>query len=389
MVQIAPEHLFYKHRLLWDCLSELMKVRIAPYKVDVNNLIDNQRVILSFKNAESKGGCVNEGNAVVITDRIDSIDSVLVNSLFNGNECLFEIISEIKRMLEEDKPKSLACITIDDPPLFSSNYGCINYNNLISSCKRHNVHCCIAIVPVDTWYHNKKVVRLFHENQQYISLCIHGVLHLKNDLDRNWSINKCASYLNYGIERVKKFEKKTGLRVSRFIVPPHERLSRTMLEAIAQTEIKGVITAGKVYGYTNEVNSNDYLAGMSPAHWAFNKVPIMLRDSLLGCAYSDNKLKERMKNRVILGQPILFVGHHRDFVNTDDIINKISCFVNKLGVKWSPISEIGDRIFEHGANITNLPRQRMLVNKSKIPKHLIAIAYIRRLVCVLRDSIMS
>lgn len=218
---------------------------------------------------------------------------------------------------------------------------------------------------------------------------MHGVLHLKNDLNRNWNLEKCIAYLNYGVQCIKKFELKTGLSVSRLIVPPHERISEKMIEAITCTEIKGVITAGKVYGYTHDIRHGDNLAGMFPEYWVLDRVPVVLRDSLVECALNTNsKIRKRMKFRSCLDHPVIFESHHADFKNMDCILRNISHFVNELKVNWASISEIEENIYRN-KEILSTPLINDNIHPNSIPFSLTLESKLRRAICILRDNIKA
>lgn len=364
-------------------LMEMLAINICPYVPECGGTELEQQMIFDFEDSIDYFDSRKE--RVVFLNRLDSIDSVLSKNLFSPNSQLFEIVSAI-REIQDYKTSSLACITIDDPNLYSFKYGHIRYRDLVDACKKYGAKCCIAAVPIDLWYFNKDLIKFFHDNCEYIGLCTHGVLHSKKDLERNWSVEKCISYINYGLEHIKRFERKTGLTVSRLIVPPHERLSKNMLEAFSRTEITGVITAGKVNGYTINLEKEEHLAGMLPINRSIGGVPVLLRDSLLHCARTNNiSLRQRMKNRAMLNQAILFESHHKDFKNTDSLIEGICNFVSSLGARWATINEIESAIV--GSNHVESMSTFMSLDASKSRVNSIELggAFIRRWICMTRD----
>jgi hypothetical protein len=79
-------------------------------------------------------------------------------------------------------PEPRASFIIDDPNLHSRRYGYIDFERLVNHASAHGYHATIATVPLDAWYFDRRVAALFSSHKQHLSLMMHGVNHIGDEL---------------------------------------------------------------------------------------------------------------------------------------------------------------------------------------------------------------
>jgi hypothetical protein len=241
-------------------------------------------------------------------------------------------------------PQSRSCITIDDPNLRSMGYGYISYRTLVRQLKNLNAHAEIATVPFDLlFYKNKKVIEFFKNNSKYISLCTHGLFHLNGDLkDNRYTSRTPVSYLKWADDVLKNFERKSGLLVSRLIVPPHELLSKDFLVAAQSIRCLGFCLGGKPNGISINLDPDDISTGLTPASWSYG-MPIFLRENIeaFSNTYSDVGIQQDYLIQSFLNKPLIFCSHSFNYREKSDSLQNAAAYINSIkGVLWSDTETI-------------------------------------------------
>lgn len=242
--------------------------------------------------------------------------------------------------VEQDwiKPPIRACFLIDDPNLHFPSYGFLDYNAICTSAKIHNYHVSLAMVPLDTWYYNSSVAKLFRENQKYFSLIIHGNNHQKYELDRWQSENEIRLQLAQVLKRTSSFEKRTGLTIERFMSAPHGVCSKEVIQEMHHLGFDGLVIDRPYPWYTTKQNpivpENSFLAGWQPSEWVADGFPIIPR--VIQSISNDELIL-----RAFLDQPIILYGHHNDYIDGIDKFEEQTNQINKIAdVHWCSIKEI-------------------------------------------------
>jgi hypothetical protein len=124
-----------------------------------------------------------------------------------------------------------ASIIVDDPNLHRTDYGFIDYRNLVRHADQHNYHVSIAAIPFYMWYTNTAAVAIFRNNPERISLIFHGIDHTSYELGQECSDETAFTILVAGLKRVERFERKSGFS-GRVMTAPHgaftEHFARAM-----------------------------------------------------------------------------------------------------------------------------------------------------------------
>lgn len=220
-----------------------------------------------------------------------------------------------------------ATFILDDLNLNWPSYGYLRYGDLAPHAARHNYHTAIAMVPIDARFAHPRAVRLF-KHQSRLSLVIHGNNHLKSELTRPSTKEDAARLATQALRRIERFERKYGLTVSRTMVPPHERCSVLMLDALLHSGFDAVCYA---YG----VDHDDALIDWHPADVDLaGALPALHREPLF-CS------RDEMTLRAFLGKPLILYGHHGDVGPNLDLLEEAAGNVNRAGdVTWMSVDGI-------------------------------------------------
>lgn len=251
-------------------------------------------------------------------------------------------------------PQLRASLTVDDPNLHSMDYGYLSYNTLVEQLKYLDGHATIATVPFDLlFYQNKKVIDFVKKNSRYVSLCAHGLFHLKGDLKNNKHTSLSpAAYLKWADMVMRRFENKTGLMISRLFIPPHERLGIDFLIAAQSIKCLGFCLGGKPNGITTDIDPDEITTGITPATWSY-EIPIYLRENLAIFSKSapDVGIQQDLLLQAFLNKPLFLCCHHNDFRDGYQTMQKAVNYINSIeDVIWSDTDKICQNNFAFRRN---------------------------------------
>ena len=123
-----------------------------------------------------------------------------------------------------------AAFLIDDPNLHRVRYGYLNFAELAARATTEGWHIAFATIPLDAWLVDRRAVRLFMSSKSQLSLLIHGNNHVKRELARLTTDEQALREMGQALIRIRGFERRTGLAVSRVMAPPHGDYTPTRLE---------------------------------------------------------------------------------------------------------------------------------------------------------------
>jgi hypothetical protein len=287
-----------------------------------------------------------------------------------------------------------ACFIFDDPNLHWPSYGFADYRELAVRAEKENYHVSFATIPLDTWFTHRETANIFRNNPKRLSLLIHGNDHTKQELAQSYSEPERMFLLRQAIERIERLERRTGLAVSRVMVPPHGACSEEMLQALPICGFEGAcISHGSLRAH-NESREWTRTLGFRP----FERV--------LGCpVFPRWAISGDFSNTVLLAaffnQAIILRGHHQDLKGGVEILDESARFINGLGtVHWSNFTELSRLICQpqpfpmdtaSGPPVTNgsIARDRSLAQASivKVSAGRVPAAFVRRLLTEGRDRL--
>ncbi len=219
-----------------------------------------------------------------------------------------------------------ATFLIDDPNLHRPRYGYLDFAELAARSSAEGWHMAFATIPMDGWFVDQRVARLFMRPEPHLSLLIHGNRHVKCELARLTDDNHALREMSQALNRIRRLEARTGLKVSRVIAPPHGVYAPIAARALARLQV-GALCISNPYPWLESDAPRPPLAGWRPAEF-LEGLPIVPRHHLV----SD---PEELVLRAFLRQPLVVYGHHTDAADGLGVFSDAARRVDSLGdVRW-------------------------------------------------------
>lgn len=245
-----------------------------------------------------------------------------------------------------EPPPLRAAFVIDDPNLHWGSYGRLDFRRLAANARTHGYHVSMATIPLDAWFVYPPAARLFRSHTQHLSLCVHGNDHSGPELGRALSKSDGMAMLAQALRRTERLESRSGVSVSRVMVPPHEACSEQMLRLLMRLRFDAVsMTRPHPWIPLTEQLSPyasspaDLAAGWFPAEIREDGFPILLR--------RDFSELEEVPLRAFLDQPLIFYGHLSDLTDGLEPLEVFAQSINSLpDVHWCPLGEIAATNFQ-------------------------------------------
>lgn len=260
---------------------------------------------------------------------------------------LIHFLREVTAAVAWTPTRPRAALVVDDPNLHWLSYGHLRYPELVKHARECNYHIAMAMVPLDAWYAHGRAVHLFRENADVVSLCVHGNDHRQQELAQPSSRAEAILPLASAMRRITAFETRTGLSVSRVMVPPHEACSSATMEIMPDLGFEAACATRPYLWVDFGTSSSGYnspwpdhlLCGWRMTELMQNGFPVIIRRGFDEC---DDAIL-----RKFLDQPIVLYGHVDDFANGLAVLERAASLANSLGdISWGPLSEIGASSFE-------------------------------------------
>ena len=230
-------------------------------------------------------------------------------------------------------PEPRASFIIDDPNLPHRSYGYIDFEKLANHAAAHNYHATIATVPLDAWYFDRKVVDLFQTHKKHISLMMHGVNHVADELARSYEEQDALSLLATGLRRIADLEARSGVAVARIMAAPHGAFAEFIADLMARLGYEAAcVSVGSLLRWNPEK--------LWPANLGFAMAqplgslgfPVFHR---IGISETDIRLS------TFLGHPVIVATHHQDCVSNFARLESMAKIINETtNVRWLGIEEI-------------------------------------------------
>lgn len=225
-----------------------------------------------------------------------------------------------------------ATFLIDDPNLHRMRYGYLDFAELAARATAEGWHIAFATIPLDAWFVDQRAVRLFMSSKSQLSLLFHGNNHVKRELARLTTDERALREMGQALNRIRGFERRTGLPVSRVMAPPHGDYSPTTARALARLGFSA-LTVGTPYPWMPSSEPRQSLAGWRPAEFV-EGLPIIPRHHLRG----DH---EELVLRAFLRQPLVIYGHHTDAAQGVEVFSEAARRIRSLGeVSWMDLDAI-------------------------------------------------
>ncbi len=261
---------------------------------------------------------------------------------------LVHFLRELSAPIEWQPPAARACIVFDDPNLHWPSYGFVKLSQLSEHANAHGYHASLAMVPLDSWFAHPAAVRTLKRSEGAISLAVHGNDHNGGELGQQQTEADGLALAAQALRRIAVFERRTGIKVDRTMVPPHEECSQATVEGLLRSGFDAITMtrpfpwlARPPRTWLARPQEADALVGWRPADFAGN-LPVLLRHPLL------TRDAPELVLRAFLDQPLILYGHHGDLAEGGlDVLAEAVGEVNRLGeTRWCSLDEIVANNFE-------------------------------------------
>lgn len=265
---------------------------------------------------------------------------------FLGLLPLVHFLREVSAPGAWQPPPTRAAFVVDDPNLHWRSYGYLSYPGLVEHAREHGYHVAIGMVPFDAWYAHGPTASLFRESTDALSLCVHGNDHRLHELGRPSALEEARRILAQALRRTAAFERRTGLAVSRVLVPPFEACSAATMRVMLEVGFEAASTTRPYPWLPLGPPHSSYItpeasttSGWPVAELTENGLPVLIRRQF--------DEQEDVVLRSYLDQPVLLYGHVSDLADGLDPLAAAAAVVNSLpSVAWQPLHAIAAGNFE-------------------------------------------
>ena len=230
-------------------------------------------------------------------------------------------------------PEPRATFIIDDPNLHRRRYGYIDFEKLAKHAATHNYHATVATVPLDAWYFDREVAALFRAHKQRLSLMMHGVNHIADELARSYTEEDALELLAAGLRRIAAFESRSGVAVGRIMAAPHGAFADSIADPMLRLGYEAAcVSIGSLVRWNSGKHWPAELG--LPIGQAFGSrgFPVFHRT---GISETDVRLS------AFLGHPMIIATHHQDCISNFARFETLANMVNEITtVRWMTIEDI-------------------------------------------------
>jgi hypothetical protein len=239
------------------------------------------------------------------------------------------------------KPPLRAAFMFDDPNLHWPNYGFIKFKEIVEQARVFKYHVSFATVPLDGWFVHSPTAAIFRNNQDQVSLLIHGNDHVSDELSQPYSEERLEDLLRQSLDRISRLEKRSNLSISKVMTPPHGACSEQCLSAMARLGFEAACISSGSLIYHNKGAEWARRIGMRPCDM-IAELPVFQRFAL------SKTCQNNILISAFLHQPIIPRGHHIDVADGYQILNDAATFINGFGnVVWSDLKTIARSQYEN------------------------------------------
>ena len=234
-------------------------------------------------------------------------------------------------------PEAPACLVIDDP-LLKPRYGFLKFQRLLDLMRQRNFVTSIAFIPWNWRRNNSKVVQLFKENPERLSISIHGCDHTGGEFG-SLNLGRLAWKSRESLRRMWRHQSRTGLPHDAVMVFPQGVFSSMAMEVLKRSRFLGVVNSEVLStdsdGHTVKIEDYWRVGVLN-----YSEFPIFTR------RYASAGI-ENFAFDILLGKPCIVVAHHND---CHDDCRHIVDFMDRLNqlntpLRWVNLAEVLRRSF--------------------------------------------
>jgi hypothetical protein len=238
-------------------------------------------------------------------------------------------------------PGDYANFTIDDLWL-REPYGHVNYEELLQQAQLHDFHATVAFIPWNFDRSRGKVISLFREHPDRLSICVHGNDHIHQEfgpLDTH-PLNQQTQDLKQALARMERFHELTGIPYDAVMVFPHSVAPESTFAELRRYNYLATANSLNVPSDASAPPGADF--ALRTATLGFEGFPSLRRYSVEAEIPS-----AQLAIDAFLGNPMLFYAHESFFASGIGAFNKTADAVNTLqpATQWQSLGEIARHLY--------------------------------------------
>jgi len=279
----------------------------------------------------------------VSSERLIDIDADLATPNFDVRDHLFSAVpavSYIRWAFAHSAwraPEASACLVIDDP-LLKARYGFVRFRELLALMKQHRFSTSIAFIPWNWRRNDREVVKLFKDNPESYSLCIHGCDHTAGEFGTS-DRQRLRGVASEATRRMSLHERRTGLAHDRVMVFPQGVFSEEAIPELKRASFHAVVNT--------EVHSNPPGERKLRISDVWDVAVMTYGDFPIYTRRYPAQGVENLAFDLLLGKPCLVVIHH-DFCS--DGCARLVQFIDQLNalkvpLTWRRLSDVVRRSY--------------------------------------------
>ena len=234
-------------------------------------------------------------------------------------------------------PEMSACLIVDDPPL-KPRYGFLKYQDALRLMDEHNFATTVAFIPWNWRRTDARTVRLFHQNPNRLSLCVHGCDHTAKEFAAR-STAVLNKRINVASHRMRLFGRRTQLRHDDVMLFPQGAFSADAARAL---KLNGFVAAAntEVVPVHEDENKTTYGDLLGLAIMKYSSFPMFTRRYIAHGV-------ENFAFDGLLGKPCFIAAHHDDFAGDARILLQVIAKLNSLNwnLRWRSLGDAVSRSF--------------------------------------------
>jgi hypothetical protein len=238
-------------------------------------------------------------------------------------------------------PGDYANFTIDDLWL-REPYGHVDYESLLQHSQQHNFHTTIAFIPWNFDRSQPRMVSLFRDHPDRLSVSIHGNNHIHQEFGplESHPLDKQEVDIAQARARMEKFSELTRIPYDAVMVFPHSISPEATFSALKRANY--LATANSLSVPSDADTPSDAEFALRTASLHFATFPSLRRYS----AESDIP-EAQLAIDAFLGNPMLFYAHESFFASGMDAFDKTADVVNRIqpDTKWRGLGDIAQHLY--------------------------------------------
>ena len=232
------------------------------------------------------------------------------------------------------RPPVHAAFLLDDPNLHWPSYGYVRYRQLACHARTHGYHVAMATIPLDMWFTHPGAARIFRECAAELSLTAHGNDHLYHEFGLPLRMEQAVRMFLQASSRLDRFEVRSGISVSRVMVPPHGDCAYELLQPMLLAGFDAYCNGGQ--WWRDWPRSRRSIAGWHPTTASEHGLPVISRHE-----FKHRSARDEATIDAFLDKPLVLYGHHNDAAGGYDVLAGLADWVRSFGeVRWGSLSSL-------------------------------------------------